>query len=66
MDTYEKLNKMIEHINNMGTLAVAFRWVYSTFLLKVSADVLRDKVIAVTARSSTYPEREFRQAEALP
>ena len=34
----------------------------STFLLKVAHDVLRDQVIAVTARSSTYPEREFKEA----
>jgi len=34
----------------------------STFLLKVAADVLGDKVIAITARSSTYPEREFKEA----
>jgi uncharacterized protein len=34
----------------------------STFLLKVAHDVLLDQVIAVTARSSTYPEREFKEA----
>jgi len=34
----------------------------STFLLKVAQEVLGDDVIAVTARSSTYPEREFREA----
>ena len=34
----------------------------STFLLKVAHNILGDHVIAVTARSSTYPEREFREA----
>lgn len=66
MDVHEKLKKMIEHIKNMGSLAVSFSGgVDSTFLLKVAADVLGDKVIAVTARSSTYPEREFREAESF-
>ena len=64
MDIHEKLNNMIEHINGMGNLAIAFSGgVDSTFLLKVAADTLGDKVIAITARSSAYPEREFRQAE---
>ena len=34
----------------------------STFLLKVAYDVLEGRVVAVTARSSTYPERELREA----
>ena len=44
-------------------MAVAFSGgVDSTFLLKVAHDVLGDNAIAVTARSSTYPEREFKEA----
>ncbi|MEQ8226398.1 MAG: TIGR00268 family protein, partial [Candidatus Eremiobacterota bacterium] len=43
MDIHEKLNNMIEHLNGMGNLAVAFSGgVDSTFLLKVVADVLKD------------------------
>ncbi|MCK4428118.1 MAG: ATP-dependent sacrificial sulfur transferase LarE [candidate division Zixibacteria bacterium] len=35
----------------------------STFLLKVAKDVLKDKVIAVTATSEIYPSRELEEAK---
>ena len=51
------------HIKKMDSLAVAYSGgVDSTFLLKIAHDVLQDRAIAVTARSSTYPEREFKEA----
>jgi uncharacterized protein len=63
MDVQEKLKQLENHIGKMGSLAVAYSGgVDSTFLLKVSHDVLQDRAIAVTARSSTYPEREFKEA----
>lgn len=66
MDAHEKLNKLKENIRNMGSLAVSFSGgVDSTFLLKVAADVLGNQALAVTARSSTYPERELKEAEAF-
>lgn len=59
----EKLEKLKNIIANLGSAAIAYSGgVDSTFLMKVCHDVLGDKVIAVTARSSTYPEREFREA----
>jgi len=59
MDKTDKLNLLKENLKQLGSLAVAFSGgVDSTFLLHVAADVLGDNVIAVTARSSTYPERE--------
>ncbi|MEA4924564.1 MAG: ATP-dependent sacrificial sulfur transferase LarE [Syntrophomonadaceae bacterium] len=58
-----KLNDLQNLIRSMDSLAVAFSGgVDSTFLLKVAHEVLGDKVVAVTARSSTYPAREFQAA----
>lgn len=37
----------------------------STFLLKVAADTLGDRVIAVTARSCSFPKRELDEATAF-
>lgn len=64
MNAYEKLVVLKNIIKSKGSLAVAFSGgVDSTFLLKVAVEVLGDRVIAVTAKSSTYPEREFKEAE---
>jgi len=64
MDLQLKYNKLKEIIRNAESLAVAFSGgVDSTFLLKVAHEVLGDKVVAVTAQSSTYPEREYKIAE---
>jgi pyridinium-3,5-biscarboxylic acid mononucleotide sulfurtransferase len=58
-----KFQKLKDSIRDLGSVAIAYSGgVDSTFLLKVAADVLGDKVIAITAKSSTYPEREFKEA----
>ena len=63
MELQAKLNTLKNNIRKMESIAVAYSGgVDSTFLLKVAHDTLDGQVIAVTARSSTYPEREFRQA----
>lgn len=60
---HTKLEILKKGLRQRGSLAVAYSGgVDSTFLLKVAYDVLKEKAIAVTARSSTYPEREFREA----
>ena len=64
MELQNTLKQLKCHIEKMGSLAVAYSGgVDSTFLLKVAYDVLQDRAIAVTARSSTYPEREFKEAK---
>ncbi len=65
MNIYDKFEDLKSTIGTLNNAAVAFSGgVDSTFLLKVAADVLgSDRVVAVTAHSSTYPERELREAK---
>ncbi|HRZ86619.1 MAG TPA: ATP-dependent sacrificial sulfur transferase LarE [bacterium] len=61
----EKYAKLQASIAETGSLLVAYSGgLDSTFLLRVAHDILGDKVLAVTARSSTYPEREYNEAAA--
>lgn len=62
-DAHQKLEHLKAYLQSLGSLAVAYSGgVDSTFLLKVAHDVLQDQVVAVTARSESFPEREFREA----
>ena len=59
----EKLQLLKDIIKEKGSAAVAFSGgVDSTFLIRIAKEVLGDKLIAVTATSSTYPERELKEA----
>src|SRR5471030_2700944 len=59
----EKYQLLKDIIKEKESAAIAFSGgVDSTFLLKVANEVLADKVIAVTATSSTYPKRELNEA----
>ena len=63
MELDMKFQKLKDSIQDLGSVAIAYSGgVDSTFLLKVAADVLGNKVIAITAKSTTYPEREFKEA----
>ena len=58
-----KFKTLKDSLEKLGSVAIAYSGgVDSTFLLKVASDVLGDNVIAITAKSSTYPEREFKEA----
>ncbi|CDZ24273.1 putative protein slr1717 [[Clostridium] cellulosi] len=58
-----KKEKLYDYLKSLGSLAVAFSGgVDSSFLLKCAHDVLSDNVIAITARSSTFPKRELNEA----
>lgn len=55
----EKLNKLKKFFSDSKSAAIAFSGgVDSTFLVKVAHDVLKDKMVAVTLVSNTFPERE--------
>lgn len=66
MTTDEKYLRLKNCLRELGSVAVAFSsGVDSTFLLKTAHDVLGGHVIAVTARSCSFPERELHEAEAF-
>jgi pyridinium-3,5-biscarboxylic acid mononucleotide sulfurtransferase len=61
--TQEKLERLTMLLKNLKSCAIAYSGgVDSTFLSKVAYDALRDKALAVTATSSTYPQRELEDA----
>lgn len=56
----KKKEDLENYLKELGSVAVAFfGGVDSTFLLKVAHDTLGEKCIAVTAKSCSFPEREF-------
>ncbi|MCC8081800.1 MAG: ATP-dependent sacrificial sulfur transferase LarE [Lachnospiraceae bacterium] len=62
-DLQMKYQNLRNYIRQAGSAVVAFSGgVDSTFLLRVAHDVLKDRVLAVTAKSCSFPEREMSEA----
>ncbi|MDR2583176.1 MAG: nickel pincer cofactor biosynthesis protein LarC [Fibromonadaceae bacterium] len=65
-EAHIKYEKLKNYLQELGNVAIAFSGgVDSTFLLKTAHDVLGDRVIAVSARSCSFPKRELDEAAAF-
>ena len=66
MNVEDKLSNLKAIVNELESVVVAFSGgVDSTLVAKVCYDTLKDKSMAVTARSETYPDFEFKEAQKL-
>jgi TIGR00268 family protein len=66
MSVMDRVDALKQHIAGLQSVVVAFSGgVDSTFLLKVAHDALGDRLIAVTARSASFPLRELNEAKAF-
>ena len=65
-ETLSKFESLKSILKNMGTVLVGFSGgVDSSLLLKTAQEVLGDRVLAVIAKSETYPEKEQEEAVRL-
>ncbi|MDR1961966.1 MAG: ATP-dependent sacrificial sulfur transferase LarE [Gracilibacteraceae bacterium] len=66
MNLEQKLEKLIEYIKSLDSLSVAFSGgTDSSFLLSTAHATLGGRVLAVTARSCSFPLRELNEAIAF-
>lgn len=65
-DIHEKYQDLLGYLKSLESVVVAFSsGVDSTFLLKAAKEALEDRVLAVTASSCSFPERELKEAKAF-
>jgi pyridinium-3,5-biscarboxylic acid mononucleotide sulfurtransferase len=62
----KKINKLKNYLGAIDSAIIAFSGgVDSTFLLKITSDILKDKVIAITAKSPTFTQNELKDSKAI-
>ena len=62
----DKLQLLISRLKEYNSAVIAFSGgVDSTFLARIAKDVFRDKLVLITATSSTYPFYELDEAKSL-
>ncbi|MEY8393044.1 ATP-dependent sacrificial sulfur transferase LarE [Lachnospiraceae bacterium 45-W7] len=62
-NAYEKLDILKKILKELGKIAVAYSsGADSTFLLKVSHEMLKNEALAITVHSHSFPQRELEEA----
>jgi pyridinium-3,5-biscarboxylic acid mononucleotide sulfurtransferase len=64
--TEEKISKLKNYLGSIDSAVIAFSGgADSTFLLKIASNILKDKVIAITAKSPTFTQSELKDSKAI-
>jgi len=62
----KKLSNLKNYLRSIDSAIIAFSGgVDSTFLLKIASDILKDKVMAVTAKSPTFTQTELKDSKTI-